>query len=61
MTEQIQTPDIAADDDADDTEGHKVRARDDEDTDDTEGHKVRSRDDEDDTEVDDVEGHTRRV
>jgi hypothetical protein len=39
MTEQNETPDVAVDDTADDTEGHFRRtAPDDEDTDDTEGH-----------------------
>ena len=39
MTERNETPDIAVDDSADDTEGHFRRtAPDDEDTDDTEGH-----------------------
>ncbi len=42
MTEQNQTPDIAVEHSADDTEGHFRKADDTPDTDDTEGHFIRA-------------------
>jgi len=56
MTELNETPDLATDD-AEDTEGHRIRS-DAEDTDDTEGHGRRSEDADD---TDDTEGHSRWV
>jgi hypothetical protein len=60
MTEQNETPDVAVDDTADDTEGHfRKTAPDDEATDDAEGHFRRTAPDDEAT--DDTEGHLRRT
>jgi hypothetical protein len=64
MTEQNETPDVAVDNAADDTEGHfrKTAPDDEATTDDTEGHFRRTAPDDAATEdTDDTEGHLRRT